>query len=41
MPNHRNGAAAADRLLTPLGGFVFSVVLTIAVFWIPMLSLVE
>ena len=41
MPDSRNDAAAADRLLTPLGGFVFSVVLSLAVFWIPVLSLVE
>ena len=41
MLNPRNDAVPPDRLLTPLGGFVFSVLLTLAVFWIPMLSLVE
>jgi hypothetical protein len=29
----------ADRLLTPLGGLVLALVLTLVVFWLPLLSL--
>ena len=40
MANPRTDAAPAGRLLTPLGGLVFSVTLCLVAFWVPLLTLV-